>query len=733
MLSLGEINALFMQKSSLCKVMSDMASLPGNWNGYMMLMLKLIILNVLKATATATIGSFFFTFAMLFYVGWPPYDWGVPSFQTFDLALPIITLILSFLCFKWSQVPTFWYDLLWIFMCYTMSAATGLQFTLYCGSLTIFLPALISFDLSFWFVFLYHAISACFYGTILLLIRVFQFLLSPPSLASWHKLIVHKQISSNRCFGFLLHVAFFLSFVSMAECVETEFTSSIPQFKNTRLHFPGWMTAFAGWISMKYPDLVDLIQGDWEEPEEPDEDDEEAKEAYKKYWNAQKQLYGCLIGAVPAGVKQSLSANAKFNGTRALELLQSRFGVVDANDRASALKRVAGRYIDPGSGISLKDATRQYDKMTEAHTEFTDAGGTAIDDELLRTYFFNALPVAYQPIKMAIRTKTYANFDEMVDAFMVQVKAAEDDVAESRNGTAFSGQQQLTQLMASLGSNPTVETLAAAIQSIGNFGNLGGRGKGKGGGRGRGDGGGRGRGAFQTFATCLRCGILGHGRLQCTKAVTQCIYCAADHLSALCLRGPGGSQRDALSAGARDLLSKDTQRASSLSQANLGNVQQQLQAFLASMQSALAPTPAAAPATTATSSDSGTSTAHAAASSSISDEALLEAMRARFPQFGATAQQHGFFALQASSPIARFSEACRLLLYPLTLLFSVLISLLPCCAAEYFPMSAHAPRTLTIAFSSPVFGWDLACAYEQSSLSPVDHVFVRPFSRHGGA
>ena len=175
---------------------------------------------------------------------------------------------------------------------------------------------------------------------------------------------------------------------------------------------------------MKYPDLVDLIQGDWEEPEEPDDGDDD--EDYKKFWNAQKQLYGCLIGAVPSAVKQSLSANAKFNGTKALELLQSRYGVVDANDRASALKRVAGKYIDAGSGISLKDATRQYDKMTEAHTEFTDAGGAPIADELLRTYFFNALPAAYQPIKMAIRTKEYESFDDMVDAFMVQVKAAED-------------------------------------------------------------------------------------------------------------------------------------------------------------------------------------------------------------------------------------------------------------------------------------------------------------------
>ena len=61
-------------------------------------------------------------------------------------------------------------------------------------------------------------------------------------------------------------------------------------------------------------------------------------------------------------------------------LLQQRFGVVDAHDRASALARVSKTYISNGSGISLKDATRQLDRMMEAHSEFTDAGGEALQD-----------------------------------------------------------------------------------------------------------------------------------------------------------------------------------------------------------------------------------------------------------------------------------------------------------------------------------------------------------------
>ena len=79
------------------------------------------------------------------------------------------------------------------------------------------------------------------------------------------------------------------------------------------------------------------------------------------------------------------------------------------------------------------------------------------------------------------------------------------------------------------------------------------------GGRGRG-GRGRGRnGPVQTFVTCLRCGMVGHSRPQCRMPKVQCAHCCADHLSALCPKGPGGTQRDTLTQGARNLLDQDVQ------------------------------------------------------------------------------------------------------------------------------------------------------------------------------
>ena len=103
---------------------------------------------------------------------------------------------------------------------------------------------------------------------------------------------------------------------------------------------------------MKYPDLVALIEDEWEEPDEPAADaDADDRKPYDTYWHAQKRLYGALIQAMPASVRQALAANAKFHGTEALELLKTRFGVVDAHDRSSALARVQKSYITAGSGI----------------------------------------------------------------------------------------------------------------------------------------------------------------------------------------------------------------------------------------------------------------------------------------------------------------------------------------------------------------------------------------------
>ena len=112
-------------------------------------------------------------------------------------------------------------------------------------------------------------------------------------------------------------ILFFLAFSEAAD-ENTAGGSVPPTFKGTRAHYNVWYTAFCGWLAMKYPDLIALVQEELEEPDEPAAGapaDEVA--AFKEYWNLQKRLYGTLIAAVPNAIRTSLRANANYNGLSA--------------------------------------------------------------------------------------------------------------------------------------------------------------------------------------------------------------------------------------------------------------------------------------------------------------------------------------------------------------------------------------------------------------------------------
>ena len=209
------------------------------------------------------------------------------------------------------------------------------------------------------------------------------------------------------------------------------------------------------------------------------------------------------------------------------------------------------------------------------------------------------------------------------------------DADEQRNVSALSSILPQSVLAALQSSNdPEVLAYLSTPQSRGR----GGRGFGRGQmGRGRG---GRGRGNF-SIVTCLRCGMLGHSRTLCTSRAVQCGHCKADHLDALCPLGPGGAQRDALSAGAKSLLDEDVSRQKQQS-------------------------------------------ANAAGSESLNqmdDQALAQAFYARFPhleaqtntneQSGSYAQQFGFFAAEQYLP--KYNLSYTGILMPIFVLTGYLI------------------------------------------------------------
>ena len=230
--------------------------------------------------------------------------------------------------------------------------------------------------------------------------------------------------------------------------------------------------------------------------------------------------------------------------------------------------KISHKYIEPNAGICVKDISLQYDSMITAHNEYVGAGAAHLDDEMLRVYFLQSLPAAYDSLKMVIRNTNYATFESLYDGVTKMVKAAEDDqkvkpknhgfqATHFDHGTLTASEKQTAQLLTQIRDAPDMEQAAVAF----NAAYFGGRGRGQGKGKGeRAEGRGKGRGGVTFHSNpCLRCGQLGHGRNACTAQPAPCSHCKGDHASNLCSQGPGGAARDTLSQGARTLLDKDQQ------------------------------------------------------------------------------------------------------------------------------------------------------------------------------
>ena len=92
-----------------------------------------------------------------------------------------------------------------------------------------------------------------------------------------------------------------------------------------------------------------------------------------------------------------------------------------------AIANVSKSYIDSRASISTKDITRQYDLMTQAHSDYALAGGKQFDDELLQAYLLSSLPSAYENIKLNLRARTFDSVDTLFDALFSMCKQLEDD------------------------------------------------------------------------------------------------------------------------------------------------------------------------------------------------------------------------------------------------------------------------------------------------------------------
>ena len=74
------------------------------------------------------------------------------------------------------------------------------------------------------------------------------------------------------------------------------------------------------------------------------------------------------------------------------------------------------------------------------------------------------------------------------------------------------------------------------------------------------------------MTVCFGCARVGHSRNVCPDGPTVCNYCQGPHASVLCANGPGGTQRESLSHGARRLLDAETARARGATPSSSGAV-----------------------------------------------------------------------------------------------------------------------------------------------------------------
>ena len=283
-------------------------------------------------------------------------------------------------------------------------------------------------------------------------------------------------------------------------------------------------------------------------------DIDDAKAAQEAWVRQNRRLFGVLITAIPSWLATSLTLSNKNDGVGALKSISAQFDVVNQNDRASAIAKVQGHYIDSKADLAESDLRLQHDSMLVANAEIVRAGGTAFPDELLISMFDNSLPESYTQIRQLVRRSGHATFAAHYDDYRATVRA-ELDARSAAGVHAFAG------------FLPRADGGAAGGGSGGGRGGFGRRGGGRGGGRDGGRGGGRNGGGHERLGStncCLRCLRTNHTRGECREAPRHCETCAnhADHHPSICPHGQRGNKYNSLSNNARRLLTREAGQAS---------------------------------------------------------------------------------------------------------------------------------------------------------------------------
>ena len=381
------------------------------------------------------------------------------------------------------------------------------------------------------------------------------------------------------------YLLFFLAFVQevMGAGDESGGRSKPPIFSGERVDYTKWFIAFTIWLALHASECTDLLEGLDDEPLAPHVDivgegaaDAEtlaAASALHTAWQKRnRKLFGALGTAMPEWLATSLYTSKRNDGVGALAYLKGHFDAQagSGNDRASSMQRLQASYIDQKNDLSENDVRHQYDNMMIAVNDIVTAGGAKPDELLLIAMFENSLPMSYSTIKQMTRRVNHHTLWLYYNDLLGQTRAE------------LGSRKPAIHVFSALGAPPSTPDNPLAAMSLtrppppatnGVAANSRGRGRGgRGGGRSGGRGGAQpGAGWSYPVNPCLRCGEEGHSRMVCTKPVTQCRFCGADHLGAYCSKNPtAGAKRRAISQGARDIVAREAGTATGAAMAVTG-------------------------------------------------------------------------------------------------------------------------------------------------------------------
>ena len=118
-------------------------------------------------------------------------------------------------------------------------------------------------------------------------------------------------------------IAVLLALLSPVDAAETDAVGArLPRFDDQRSSYRTWLLAFSAYISLRYPDLVGIVDGTRLPP--PPEAGAEERSAYLKH---NRQVYGAIAQAVPDWLVNTLYMSHPNDGQASLAHLRAEYGV----------------------------------------------------------------------------------------------------------------------------------------------------------------------------------------------------------------------------------------------------------------------------------------------------------------------------------------------------------------------------------------------------------------------